>query len=175
MLAVYDESILYRYMNSATISSLPDNSIIWFHGSHFGNGIRGDHWIDLIRISGSYQVANTTTNAVTTVSVDQARITDIEDSVDSDNRSGRHAKYFTFTITETTTVTIEMLSSELDPYIYLLDGNRGADILMENDDVNDNSLTAILSDIELEAGTYTVECTTFGAGDTGEFRILITD
>ena len=92
----------------------------------------------------------------------------------SENRSGSYARFYTFTLDEPVEVQID-LTSEDDPYLFLLDGGgRDGDVKAENDDVDldggdfDSRLT-----VELEAGTYTVEATTYGAATTGDFTLTI--
>ena len=101
---------------------------------------------------------------------------ELEEEDESDNRPGSHAKYFTFTLTETKTVTIDMEGNNMDPYLYLLQGQRGGSVIEENDDIDasandyDSRITR-----ELVAGTYTVEATSHGAGSLGTFILRVED
>ena len=91
----------------------------------------------------------------------------------STNRSGSYARFYTFTLEEETEVTIE-LTSEVDTYLFLLDGaDKTTEFRTENDDIETgvNSNSRIVE--TLEAGTYTVEATTYGAGETGDFALAI--
>ena len=94
------------------------------------------------------------------------------DDCDSTNRSGSYARFYTFTLEEETKVTIE-LTSEEDTYLFLLDGaDKDVEFRFENDDVSDDDRNSRISEA-LEAGTYTVEATTYSAGVTGDFTLTI--
>ena len=95
---------------------------------------------------------------------------------DSTNRSGRYARFYSFTLERQTEVQIGLTSPE-DTYMYLLqgDGTDGA-VVAENDDVDDGSGTTNSGLTRtLEAGTYTVEATTYSLGLTGSFVLRIGD
>ena len=87
----------------------------------------------------------------------------------------RYARFYTFEITEESNVTIRLTSSEEDTYLYLTEGvGRDGDLLDENDDDDPGSDTNSLIEIEdLAAGEYTIEATTFEAGKTGDFRLVL--
>ena len=92
----------------------------------------------------------------------------------STNRSGSHARYYSFTLEQETEVTIGLESSE-DTYLYLLEGaGRDGAVEAENDDieagVNTNSQIVAI----LPAGTYTVEAATYDEGAAGDFTLTIT-
>ena len=84
-----------------------------------------------------------------------------------------YSQYYTFTLEETAEVTVD-LTSTVDPYLFLRSGDaRSGDFLYENDDIqamaNRNSrITATLP-----AGAYTIEATTYDAGETGAFTLTI--
>ena len=92
---------------------------------------------------------------------------------DSSNRSGRYARFYTFTLSQQGTVQIDLTSTK-DPYLFLLNG-AGADgtVEAENDDITANVDTNSRISADLNAGTYTVEATTFNAGITGNFALTI--
>ena len=71
----------------------------------------------------------------------------------------RYARFYSFTLSEQSDVTIT-LESETDPYIFVLDGD--GDVVAENDDI-DTSGGNFNSRIEttLDAGGYTIEATTY--------------
>ena len=87
----------------------------------------------------------------------------------------RYARFYTFEITEESNVTIRLTSSEEDTYLYLTEGvGRDGDLLDENDDDDPGSDTNSLIEVEdLAAGEYTIEATTFEAGKTGDFRLVL--
>ncbi len=92
----------------------------------------------------------------------------------SDQREGRYARYYTFTLEETTQVTID-LESSVDPYLYLRQGEAATGaFLHENDDVDrdgrdyDSRIVATLA-----AGTYTIEATTYHVAQAGSFTLTV--
>ncbi len=93
----------------------------------------------------------------------------------STNRDNAYARFYTFTLTEESEVTIT-LESATDPYLFLLSGTGAdADYLTENDDIdapsrNFNSrITRTLN-----SGSYTIEATTYTPGLTGDFTLTTT-
>ena len=98
----------------------------------------------------------------------------LDNSDPSDNRVGSYAKYFTFTLTGQENIVIDLESVDFDTYLYLLDGNRGGDIIEENDDIDadeNNYNSQIIR--TLSAGTYTVEATSHGVGSLGDFILQV--
>ena len=97
---------------------------------------------------------------------------------DSETRQGSHAKFFSFTLTQEAQVTIDLEGTfgGADPYLYLRrDNARSGEAL--NDHAADNDAGGgkdSQAQETLAAGTYTVEATTYGAGQTGLFSLTIT-
>ena len=85
--------------------------------------------------------------------------------------SGRgYARYYSFTLTEETEVTIDLTSS-VDTYLYLREGSAtSGTALHDNDDIEsgntDSRIVATLS-----AGTYTIEATTYSEDTAGSFAL----
>ena len=91
----------------------------------------------------------------------------------SENRLGRYANFFSFTLQEATEVTIELTSAE-DPYLYLLEGmGRDGMALHENDDIVPATDTNSRIQETLAAGTYTIEATTYSVGQMGSFTLTV--
>ena len=88
-------------------------------------------------------------------------------------RGNRYARFYTFTLYAASDVTIT-LSSKEDTFLYLRSGTStdGA-ALYENDDYNYPDSTDSRVEETLEAGTYTIEATTYTAGITGDFVLTI--
>lgn len=84
-----------------------------------------------------------------------------------------HALYYTFSLYQESDTTIRLESTEADTYLYLRQGNAtSGDHLYENDD-HDDSLDVSLIQETLAAGDYTIEATTYGADETGEFTLAL--
>ena len=87
--------------------------------------------------------------------------------------AGRYARYYSFTLTEGSDVTIT-LESSTDPYLYLREGAaKSGTAAHENDDIvvgtdTDSRIQATLVD-----GIYTIEATTYSAGETGSFTLTV--
>ena len=96
----------------------------------------------------------------------------------SENRdgdgTGAYARYYTFTLTGQSELTILLESTE-DPYLYLLEGvGRDGKQVAENDDIDrdgDNYNSSIVE--TLEPGDYTIEATTYEAGVSGTFTLTV--
>ena len=94
-----------------------------------------------------------------------------ESDCESTNRSGTHAKYYTFTLPSDSTATIS-LNSSVDNYLYLLSGGElDGSVIAFNDDSNNSTNAQIVQ--FLSAGTYTIEATTFSSGQTGSFSLTL--
>ena len=105
-----------------------------------------------------------------TVSVDGAVIGEWSSSCDSTAREGNYARYYSFTLSEESAVTIS-LESSTDPYLYLRAGEaKSGAYLYENDDVDPGTDTNSEIEATLGAGIYTIEATTYSAGGYGELH-----
>ncbi|MYC28514.1 MAG: S8 family serine peptidase [Chloroflexi bacterium] len=90
----------------------------------------------------------------------------------SQQRSGRYAKFYGITLDQRSQMTID-LESSVDPFLYLRRGDaRSGDFLYKNDDhEGDRGLSRITA--PLSSGTYTIEATTYTARETGDFTLTI--
>ena len=85
----------------------------------------------------------------------------------------RYARYYTFTLSATSNITIALTSSE-DTYLYLLEGvNKGVPYLYENDDITPGSNLNSRIEQRLQPGEYTIEATTYYSQKTGEFTLKV--
>ena len=85
----------------------------------------------------------------------------------------RYARFYTFTLSVPSTVTME-LNSSADTYMYLMQGtDKTGNIEHYNDDivVNENSDSRISE--SLSAGDYTIEATTYGVETSGNFTLTV--
>ncbi len=89
----------------------------------------------------------------------------------STNRPGRFARYYTFTLRQRNEITIDLTSPSVDSYLFLLTGagQEGTVIVFDDDTVGTNARIARM----LEAGTYTIEATTYASGATGPFTLAV--
>ena len=100
------------------------------------------------------------------------------DGCPSESRSGSYASYFTFSLTESSDVTIGIESS-VDTYLYLREGaGRDGSVLYENDDHDAAEFTLTSStdsgiSESLDAGDYTIEATTYDADTAGDFSLSV--
>ena len=90
----------------------------------------------------------------------------------SANREGSYALYYPFTLEHEADVQIDVTSSQ-DSYLYLLSGSPvTGQVLMENDDFEPDNYDSRISST-LQPGDYSIEVTTYSAGETGEFIMSI--
>ncbi len=84
-----------------------------------------------------------------------------------------YARFFTFTLDESTSVTID-LTSDADTFLYLMEGSdKDGAIETENDDISDGNRNSRIEDQMLSAGTYTIEATTYDAKESGDFTLVV--
>ena len=109
---------------------------------------------------------------ISSVSLNQSVNGSWTSDCESTNRSGRYAKYHTFSLSSTTEVQID-LESSVDTYLFLLSGS-GIDggVVERDDDGGDGYDSQIIR--TLSAGDYTIEATTYGSGRTGSFTLTLT-
>ena len=87
-----------------------------------------------------------------------------------------YARYYTFTLDRFTDVTITLtrVSGDADPYLYLRRGAEQSGASLQENDNREGDPTVSEISARLARGTYTVEATTFAAGQTGSFTLSIT-
>ena len=96
-------------------------------------------------------------------------------SCQSEDPNRGYARYYSFTLASASevTITLERASGEADTYLYLRQGNaRSGEPRDENDDHENNTSRSQIR-TTLGAGTYTIEATTYGPGETGLFTLSI--
>ena len=92
----------------------------------------------------------------------------------SGEREGSYAKYFRFTLEREAEVTITLESQDADPYLYLREGEaQSGPYIWENDDHEGSASVSQIQE-EIDAGTYTIEATTYDAGQSGSFTLTVT-
>ena len=94
------------------------------------------------------------------------------DDCPSEARPGSHARYYGFTLAEQGQVEMN-LTARADAYLVLRQGtSRNGAILESNDNVGSRNFNSSINRI-LDAGAYTVEATTYFAGQTGTFTMSV--
>ena len=91
----------------------------------------------------------------------------------SSARSGRMARFYTFSVGSTANMRIDLSSADRDSFMYLRAGNgtlSGNYIEKDDDDGSGNDARITRS---LATGTYTVEATTYAAQAAGEFTLTV--
>jgi hypothetical protein len=87
-------------------------------------------------------------------------------------KTGSYAEYYTFTLDSTMQVEMNLTSGE-DTYLALREGEgRTGTMVTANDNVGSRNLNSSIN-MMLDAGTYTVEATTYFAGQTGDFTLSV--
>ena len=94
-------------------------------------------------------------------------------------RGAGHARYYSFTLAgeSEVTITLERTSGDADTYLYLRQGAEAKSGALacaegcENDDAGGTTRSRIQE--TLAAGSYTIEATTYSAGETGSFTLTV--
>ena len=107
------------------------------------------------------------------LSVDGAVSGEWSSSCESTALAGSYARYYSFTLTEESTVIIT-LESSTDPYLFLREGEaKSGTAAHQNDDVDPGTDTNSEIEATLGVGTYTIEATTYYAGQPGSFTLTV--
>ena len=93
---------------------------------------------------------------------------------ESEAKSGSYARYYSFTLSAAEAGYVEInLTSGADPYLALRRGEgRDGTVVAYNDNVGSRNFNSAIN-MMLDAGTYTVEATTYFAGQTGDFTLSV--
>ena len=88
--------------------------------------------------------------------------------------SGRgYARYYTFTLAQESEVTVTLRSEDIDPYLYLREGEAQSGTFLHENDDHDGSLRVSQITAMLPANTYTIEATTYSPAQTGSFTLTV--
>ena len=90
-------------------------------------------------------------------------------------REGRQARYYQFTLTESADITVRLQSDDAETVLYLREGAgaTSGDHLGFNEGESEHDYHRATIEESLDAGTYTVEVTTYDAGETGSFTLTV--
>lgn len=115
--------------------------------------------------------SSTPDGCVNTISLGQRVSGSWASSCRSNSRRNAYARYYTFTLSSTTAVQIDLESRQADTYLLLLRGGANGAVLARDDDGGEGLNSRLVG--SLSAGTYTVEATTFREGVTGAFSLRV--
>ena len=93
----------------------------------------------------------------------------------SQTRAGSYARYYQFTLTDSANVSVVLESDAAETVLYLRETagvTSGAHIGFNEGDPEYNYRRAVIEQT-LGAGTYTIEATTYSAGETGNFTLTV--
>jgi len=96
----------------------------------------------------------------------------LTDKKSSTHRDGSYAVYYTFTLKEATSLIIDLQSEQFDTYLYVMDGKGESNPVLYEDDDGGTERNSSLS-LTLEAGTYTIEVTSYDQEVTGKFVLSV--
>ena len=129
-----------------------------------------------IVVSGSTSSVCSITNLGTISTGERAsRLGSWESDCASQNRDGKYARFYSFHVSGTSDVRIDLDSAdepEVDTYLYLISGSSASGTVLERDDDGGSGRNSRITR-QLSAGTYTVEATTFGSSRTGRFTVAV--
>jgi len=110
-------------------------------------------------------------NCIGPIDLDSSESDSWEPGCPSENNTGAYAKYFTFTLSSSRQITIDLTSSK-DTLLFLLSGSGQTGSVIEQDDDSGNGTNSKIVRT-LSAGTYTIEATTYELATTGNFVVSL--
>ena len=125
-----------------------------------------------IKLSNLSLFASEGTNADTELILTDAEMQHYWETVSHSVHNGDlSGKFYTFTLLKPKKVIIDLTSS-IDTYMYLLDGNGKYGNILDEDDNSGNGTNSQITKI-LPAGTYTVEATAYATNDVTPLSIKV--
>ena len=101
------------------------------------------------------------------------RTGNLSDDCESPSYPRRLARYYSFTLGQSGSVEIDLVSSAFDAFLALREGTDVAGRLVATDDDGGQGTNPRIA-TELSAGTYTIEATSYATGVTGAFTLTVT-
>lgn len=151
-------SRIYRHLSPGTYT---------IEATTYDSGETGDFILSIGRETSS----NSSNNCINSINVGSIDSNSWVNTCNSVHRSGRYALYYTFSISRSTNIQID-LESSTDAYLFLLNGNGMNGSEIEHDDDGGSGRNSRIRRT-LSAGTYTVEATTYNSESTGNFSLSI--
>ena len=148
---------------------LPATGNYTIEATSFGPTLTGNYSVNLTRDTSSTAPACATVTIGQTVSGNLASTDGL-----STNRPGRYADCFTFTGAVGDRLIISMNSTGVDAFLNLL-GPGGEVVASDDESGGDrNARIPAAGSFEVKtAGTYTIEATSYGAGETGNYSLAV--
>jgi serine protease Do len=123
----------------------------------------------------AFAIAGVILSVLPVARADQLRVgSSIEGSLSRGDRtleSGEFHDTHTISLRAGQSIRIEMTSTEIDPYLILIQPDEEQ---IENDDASEGNTTAVIEYTATVAGTYQVVPTTFEPGELGSYSLRIT-
>ena len=93
----------------------------------------------------------------------------------SAERTGSYAHYYIINLATDAQITVTLThgSGDGDPYLYIWEGATRSGTFVIQDDDGGGLPNSRVEDVELTAGTYAIEATTYGPGQTGTFTLNV--
>ena len=108
-----------------------------------------------------------------TISGDGTFLDSLTTQCQSEENQDKNARFHTFTLRSESQVTITLESGDFDTFLYLREGaSRSGASLYLNDDHEGSTSMSRLQEL-LAPGTYTIEVTTYRAGETGQYSLTL--
>ena len=126
-----------------------------------------------LTLSGPGGTTPTTEDCLQTVSVGGSVSSQWVSGCESEAQSGSYARFYTFTLDQRGEATITLESDDADTYLYLRSGNSTSGSYIDRNDDYEGSTSKSQIQETLDAGTYTVEATTYDEEETGSFTLTI--
>ena len=173
----HEDGGLARTTDSQIVATLPAGSYT-VEATTFRAGDTGSFTLTVSRLGGTTTTPDPdpTDECGESITADGATAGEWSAGCESEVADRGYARYYGITLGESSEVTIS-LESTVDTYLYLRDGEaRSGTVRLFNDDHEDGGLARTTDSqivATLPAGSYTVEATTFRAGDTGSFTLTV--
>ncbi len=139
----------------------------------YGTGITGAFTLTVTGSGGGGGGGDCALDDLGALSGRVTRSGNLGDDCASPNYPGRLARYYRFTLGQSGSVEVDLMSSAFDALLALREGADAAGRLVATDDDGGQGTNSrIVAD--LSAGTYTIEATSYAAGAAGAFTLTVT-
>ena len=172
VLAKNDDVVAGTNLNSQVSTTLPAGTYT-IEATTYGEEVSGEFDLTISITQTVEEVPDPCVTALETPTGVVTQAGSWADDCQATNRIGTYARFYTFTLGQDTDVQIDLMSAH-DPYLFLLLGaGRNGNLVAQNDDITPAVDLDSRISMTLEAGTYTIEATTYNTWDTGDFTLTI--